>query len=65
VAHLNVVQDILNLDLLTFCIDMTSAASRWYDAKQGDTHVRANLPHLVQYREEVLAPYIGGVSGIG
>jgi hypothetical protein len=65
VVHLNIIGDALNLDIVTFCRDMINAASRWYSAKQNDPHVQANLPWLVQYREQGLASYIVGMPLIG
>ena len=61
VLHRNILSDALNLDLVTFCHDMINAVSIWYSAKQNDPNVVMNLPGLVQYREQGLAPHIGGI----
>lgn len=61
VFHQNIINDALNLDAVTFCRDMNSAVARWYTAQQHDSHVLANLPQLIQYRAQGLAPYMVGM----
>jgi hypothetical protein len=63
--HRNIANDALNLDALQFCRDMIECVSAWYAAKQGDPNVQANLPRLVQFRANGLAPYMPGVALIG
>lgn len=61
VVHNVLIDDVLNLDLATFCHDMINAVSRWYVAKHDDPIVLRNLPRLVQYHANGLAPYIVGI----
>lgn len=61
VFHQNIINDALNLDAVIFCRDMAGAVARWYTAKQHDPNVMANLPRLVQFHEQGLAPYMVGM----
>ena len=61
VFHNNILNDALNLDLTIFCRDMVQSVSRWYEAKQADPNVIANMPRLLKYRENGLAPYMVGI----
>lgn len=61
VWHNNVVNDALNLDIEIFCYDVIEAACQWYDTKQNDPHVLANLPRLMRYYPNGLAPYLQGM----
>lgn len=61
VFHQNIINDALNLDLPTFCRDIAQCVARWYAAKQNDANVRANLPRLVQFRPNGMAPYMVGM----
>ncbi len=61
ILHNNIIGDALNLDAITFCRDMVQSALRWYEAKQDDPNVLANLPRLVQYHENGLRPYVVGI----
>jgi hypothetical protein len=60
IFHCNVVDDALNLDVVTFCHDMIRAVERWYTAKQANPNVVANMPRLVQFHANGLAPYLVG-----
>ena len=59
--HRNVMNDALNLDAVRFCRDMIECVSVWYAAKQNDPNVQANLPRLVHFGANGLAPYIVGM----
>jgi hypothetical protein len=61
VFHNNIINDALNLDTQTFCQDMLACVKRWYASKENDPNVIQNLPHLVQFREYGLAPYMVGM----
>lgn len=61
VFHRNIIDDALNLDVVTFCRNMIDAVSRWYAANQNDPNVQRNLPRLVQYHAQGLAPYMVGM----
>jgi hypothetical protein len=54
----------LNLDAEAFCRDVIAAVRAWFAAKQADANVVANLPNLVQFRPNGMAPFIGGVPVI-
>ena len=62
--HNNIVKDALNIDLVTFCGDIMRCVSQWYESKQNDPNVVANMPQLVQYRANGLAPYMVGMPPI-
>lgn len=47
--HNNTVGDALNLDISTFCWDVTQAAVAWLNAHQGDPAVQANWPRLMRF----------------
>jgi hypothetical protein len=61
VFHNNMLNDALNLDAVTFCRDVMSAVRAWYTEKEDDENVLANLPHLVKFHPNGLAPYFRGV----
>lgn len=61
IFHNNIINDALNLDVTLFCSDMLQSVSRWYEAKQADPNVITNMPRLVQYRANGLAPYMVGM----
>ncbi len=61
VFHNNVVNDALNLDAVRFCSDIIQSVRDWYKANEDSAHVRANIPHLVQFRPNGLAPYMIGM----
>ena len=61
IFHRNVINDALNLDAVQFCRDMIECVSTWCTAKQNDPNVLANLPRLVQFRANGMAPYMVGV----
>ncbi len=61
VFHRNIANGALNLDVIIFCRDVSRAVEQWYIAKQSDLNVVANLPNLVQYRAQGLAPYMVGM----
>ncbi|HTU52068.1 MAG TPA: hypothetical protein VMF56_15860, partial [Acidobacteriaceae bacterium] len=48
------------LDAVMFCRKMTEGVSKWYEANITDPNLVANLPALVQYRPNGIAPYIEG-----
>ncbi len=59
--HNNIINDALNLDVMTFCNDMVRAIDRWFVEKCDEPNVLANLPRLVQYHPNGLAPYMVGM----
>lgn len=61
VFHNNILNDALNLDTVIFCRDVVSSARRWFIQRTNDSAVQANLPNLVQFRPQGLAPYMVGM----
>jgi hypothetical protein len=57
--HLNIVNDVLWLDAITFGVVMYAAYNQWAAAKQNDPNVMRNFPHLVQLRPGGLPPFQG------
>lgn len=51
----------LNLDTPTFCNQIIAAARQWYEVNKEAPNVKANLPNLVRYRPNGLAPYMVGM----
>lgn len=61
VFHNNIINNALNLDLMTFCADVLDAASAWWESARHEEPVASNARHLVRVRAAGLAPYIVGV----
>lgn len=61
VFHNNILNDALNLDTVIFCRDVLTSARSWFEQRANDPEVRANLPNLVQFRPQGLAPYMVGM----
>jgi len=59
--HNNIMDDTLNLDIVTFCQDIMAAASAWLQRSEETAVVQANLAHLMRWRPDGLAPYVVGV----
>ena len=59
-----ITNDALNLGAVGFCQTMIEAVSQWAEATKTHPNVIANLPRLVQMREQGLAPYVVGVPVI-
>lgn len=59
--HNNRINDALNLDLVTFCDDIISAAEAWWEANRTSDPVRSNSADLAQIRPNGLAPYMVGM----
>lgn len=64
VFHLNVLNDALNLDVRTFCLDLVGAASEWQAIVAGTEPYDTNLVNTIQRYPDGLSPYIGGVPVI-
>lgn len=60
VFHNNIMNDALNLDAEIFCRDVVHCARAWFKGKQFEPVVQNNMPNLVQYRAQGLAPYMVG-----
>ncbi|GAB5447161.1 hypothetical protein [Gymnodinialimonas sp.] len=62
--HKNILNDALNLDISLFCRDVVAAVRQWEIDKSLNLTVRRNLPLLVKYRPEGMAPYVKGAPVI-
>ena len=62
--HMNIMNDALNLDAVSFCRDVVDAARTWFKAAQGAPAVQTNLQRLVTFHPAGLAPYIVGLPVI-
>jgi hypothetical protein len=60
VFHNNILNDALNLDLVTFVTDVLGAVGAWWTDSQSHSQVASNAAHLIQVRPNGLAPYIVG-----
>jgi hypothetical protein len=61
VFHRNIINDALNLDACMFCRDILRSVSSWYAAKRNEPTVQANLPRLLRFYPQGLAPYMVGM----
>jgi len=59
--HNNIINDALNLDAIRFCSDVIACTRLWYNQKKDDLIIKNNLPNLVQFRPQGLAPYMVGM----
>jgi hypothetical protein len=59
--HNNILNDALNLDLVTFCRDLMAGAQQWYAARVDNPTIAKNASNLVAYRPLGLAPYMVGM----
>lgn len=48
--------------VVDFCRNFTNAVYRWFEANREDEILKANLPRLMQYRPNGLAPYMVGMT---
>ena len=64
-AHLNVLNDALNLDLPTFCQDVINGARNWLAASTENELVQTNLTNMLRRHGGGIPPYIVGVPVIG
>lgn len=64
-AHNNVLGDALNIDLVQFCQQMTSAARKWLEANNDNPTVLQNYEKLMKVYPDGLAPYVVGIPVIG
>jgi len=64
IAHNNVINDALNLDVQRFCQDMIDGTLQWLSAVEGTEPYETNLKQAVQRHPDGLPPYIVGVPVI-
>lgn len=65
IAHNNVLEDVLNIDVRIFCRDIIVSANNWLTANQDTTTYRQNYSRFIQRYPNGIAPYISGVPVIG
>jgi len=63
-GHMNILNDALNLDIPTFCHDMTDAARNWMASQTGTEPYESNRKVFVTRYPEGLAPYAVGMPVI-
>jgi hypothetical protein len=64
IAHNNVFNDVLNLDVRLFCQDMIDGTLKWLSLVEGTEPYETNLKQAVQRHPNGLPPYIVGVPVI-
>jgi len=64
VAHNNIMNDALNIDVNIFVRDMVESAVAWHERASQATAYQANYPRFMQRYPWGLKPYIGGVPVI-
>ena len=62
--HNNVINDALNLDIPTFCLDVVEAARAWRVSVKGSEPYEGNVGKFVQLYPDGLPPYIVGAPVI-
>ena len=63
--HYNVIRDVLNIDLPSFCREMIAGAREWLDSAENTDHYQKNYERFVRLHPSGLKPYIVGVPVIG
>jgi hypothetical protein len=63
-AHNNIMNDALNIDVHTFTNDMVASALGWLATAETSDEYKANFPSFMHRYPNGLAPYIGGVPVI-
>lgn len=53
------------IDAAFFCATVVKAARSWYETHADDPNVRKHIGHVVRYRPNGLAPFVGGVHVLG
>jgi hypothetical protein len=64
VMHMNVLNDALNIDVRSFCLEMVGAARAWLGAVQGTEPYDTNFAAFAHRYPAGLAPYIVGIPVI-
>jgi hypothetical protein len=54
-------RNVVLMDAERFCRDLITATRAWFATKKDDPFVQLNLPGLVHYRPEGLAPFFVGI----
>jgi hypothetical protein len=64
ILHNNVMNDVLNIDVRHFALDMVESAEAWLVSAENTTNYHANYAHFMQRYPQGLPPYIGGIPVI-
>jgi hypothetical protein len=64
VFHMNIMNDALNIDVRTFCLEMVRAARTWLATVEGTEPYETNLSSFVRRYPTGLSPYFGGLPVI-
>ncbi len=62
--HMNVIDDVLNIDVYKFCMEMVDSAFIWRTSKMGTEPYETNVQRFVTRYPNGLAPYIVGLPVI-
>lgn len=65
VLHNNRIDKVVQIDLVGFCLAMSAAARRWFDATKENETVRRNLERLVRHYPDGFPGRFAGVEAIG
>ncbi|MGO9964937.1 MAG: hypothetical protein ACLPUG_16115 [Acidimicrobiales bacterium] len=63
-AHMNILNDALNIDVQDFCLEMVGSARRWLAGVIGTEPYQTNMNNFVRRYPTGLSPYIAGVPVI-
>lgn len=64
IFHNNVINDALQFDVVLFTRTIVNAVRGWMKLSAANPNVQVNLPNLIQYRPQGLAPYMVGMPVI-
>lgn len=62
VLHLNILNDALNLDLVTFCSDVINGVREWMAGECECANFQKNMPSLLKRHVGGLPPYVTGTD---
>jgi|GEM_PF-4209288 hypothetical protein len=60
VFHRNLMDNAIQLDLITFCTEVLDAVQAWWDAGKGTEPIKTNSENVVRIRMDGLPPYVEG-----
>jgi len=65
ILHRNVLNDVFNIDVRIFCLDLAGAATQWLAQVENTELYKANADKFIRRYPAGLPPYIVGVPVIG
>lgn len=65
VSHYNVMNDVLNIDVNLFCLEIVAGCRKWLSEAAGGERFQQNYDMFMRRYPEGLPPYIVGVPVIG